>query len=182
MERRICELESAQDDDLEKIANLKEENKRLTHELWRERKASNSLIADAISEAREVMARALTIESTAHDAEVQSKSCTDSAVRKERAHHSCVSRSAKKRHGAAVAKLEKEIKSLSGAKERLTREIASWRKRLANLELKSKLDLKAEREKRRRMVQEQLEQTNAVEDELCLYIVVLDKMRTQMEE
>ena len=33
----------------EKIENLKVENKRLTHELWRERKASNSLIADAIS-------------------------------------------------------------------------------------------------------------------------------------
>ena len=72
-------------------------------------------------------------------------------------------------------------KKLLSVQAKLSEEIKTWKAQYKELTVQSKSELAGERAKRERIVKSQLDQSEAIEDELCKYIVAMDEMRTQTE-
>jgi len=191
-----------------KIAELKNINNQLMQDVLRERRASNKLIDDAMFEARKLSTKALEMmrEASLKMAEVDHRiisvrNCATSQIREERLFQSRESARLQKKLCDTIDKLHREqdasmkvstVKSNKKYEQVRSKMIAvstklkdqriAWQKRLSELDASSKNQISTERERRRCSIQQQLDKSSAVEDQLMEIINGLEEMNDQLSE
>jgi hypothetical protein len=190
----------------ENIALLKRLNNQLMVDLLREKRASNTIIGDAMIEAHRLSAKALDMMTMAEkiqaDAEVrimneQSRATTQ--LRQERAHSASASSQLRGKLATSIDKLNREqesslklLKLKSNKKyekarndvitllSKLKDQRITWQKKLSDIGCSSKNLVSKERAHRRNTIQQQLDKTAAIESQLQNIIEGLELMNYEM--
>jgi NhaP-type Na+/H+ and K+/H+ antiporter len=177
-------------------------------DILRERRASNKIIDEAMSDARKLSAEALEMMREANqqmikaDEHIISERIRASAqIREERLFHSRESARLRRKSVATIDKLHREQEAsmkLSTEKSnkkydqvklkmitistKLKDQRIVWQKRLSELDASSKKRISTEREHRRCSIQHQLDKSSAVEDQFMEIINGLEEMNDQLAE
>jgi hypothetical protein len=190
----------------EKITHLKRLNNQLMVDLLREKRAPNTIIDDAMIEARRLSAEALDMMTMAEkiqaDAEVRimnEQSHATTQLRQERAHSASASSRLRGKLATSIDKLNREqesslklLKLKSNKKyekarndvitllSKLKDQRITWQEKLSNIDGSSKNLVSKERARRRNTVQQQLHKTAAVESQLLEIIEGLELMNYEL--
>ena len=191
-----------------KITNLKILNNQLMRDIFRERRASNKIIDDAMSDARKLSTEALEMMREANQQMIKADECiiserirASAQIREERLFHSRESARLRRKSVDTIDKLHREQEAsmkLSAEKSnkkydqvklkmitistKLKDQRTVWQKRLSELDASSKKRISTERERRRCSIQHQLDKSSAVEDQFMEIINGLEEMNDQLAE
>jgi hypothetical protein len=177
-------------------------------DILREKRASNIIIDKAMINARYLSAKALVMMGDAdkryREAQAQviaERNLANARVREERAHHSRASTRLRQNLEEKLEKQNREqdasmkiskVKSdkkyeqvrskMIAVSTKLKDQRIVWQKRLSELDVSSKNRISTERERRRCSIQQQLDKSSAVEDQLMEIINGLEEMNNQLAE
>ena len=191
-----------------KIAVLKGRNNQLMQDILRERRASNKIIDEAMSDARKLSTEALEMMREANlqvikDDEriISERNRASAKIREERLFQARESDRLRRQFGVTIDKLHREqeasiklwmaksnkkyqdvIIKMIAVSTKLKDQRMIWQKRHSDVDASSKKRRRNERERRRCSIQQQLDKSSAVEDQFMEIINGLEEMNNQLAE
>jgi hypothetical protein len=191
-----------------KIADLKGRNNQLLQDILQERRVSNKIIDEAMSDARKLSTEALEMMREANlqvikDDEriISERNRASAKIQEERLFQARESDRLKRQFGVTINKLhceqEASIKLLTAKSNKKYQDVRIkmiavstklkdqqiiWQKRLSDVDASSKKQISNERERRRCSIQQQLDKSSAVEDQFMEIINGLEEMNDELAE
>ena len=191
-----------------KIAVLKGRNNQLMQDILRERRASNKIIDEAMSDARKLSTEALEMMREANlqvikDDEriISERNRASAKIREERLFQARESDRLRRQFGVTIDKLHREqeasiklwmaksnkkyqdvIIKMIAVSTKLKDQRMIWQKRHSDVDASSKKRRRNERERRRCSIQQQLDKSSAVEDQFMEIINGLEEMNDELAE
>ena len=191
-----------------KIADLKGRNNQLMQDILQERRVSNKIIDEAMSDARKLSTEALEMMREANlqvikDNEriISERNRASAKIQEERLFQARESDRLKRQFGVTINKLhrgqEASIKLLTANSNKKYQDVfikmiavstklkdqqKIWQKRFSDIDASSKKRRRNERERRRCSIQQQLDKSSAVDDQFMEIINGLEEMNDELVE